>query len=76
MGLQGAAQLALMFCVPLYFQVTERSSNTIAGAHLTPAVAGNALGAILTGALIKRYAAIFFYFFLVSFYLPQKLFLW
>lgn len=28
MGLQGAAQLALMFCMPLYFQVTERSSMT------------------------------------------------
>lgn len=56
MGLQGAAQLALMFCVPLYFQVTERSSNTVAGAHLTPAVVGNALGTILSGALIKRCA--------------------
>lgn len=59
MGLQGAAQLGLMFCVPLYFQVTENVSNTVAGAHLIPSVVGNAFGTILTGTLIKRYALLF-----------------
>lgn len=53
-GLQTAAQLGLMFSVPLYFQVTERATNTVAGAHLTPAVVGNAIGGILAGVLIKR----------------------
>ena len=46
----------LMFSVPLYFQVTTRASNTIAGAHLFPAVAGNAVGGMLSGWLIHRYA--------------------
>jgi MFS family permease len=55
MGLQVAAQLGLMFSVPLYFQVTERASNTVAGAHLFPAVAGNAVGGIMSGVLIKKY---------------------
>ncbi|KAK0610573.1 major facilitator superfamily domain-containing protein [Bombardia bombarda] len=53
-GLQTAAQLALMFSVPLYFQVTARASNTVAGAHLVPAVVGNAVGGILSGFFIKR----------------------
>ncbi|OLN87344.1 Vacuolar membrane amino acid uptake transporter fnx2-like protein 2 [Colletotrichum chlorophyti] len=53
-GGQVAAQLGLMFSVPLYFQVTQRVSNTIAGVHLFPAVAGNAMGSILAGYLIKR----------------------
>ncbi|KAL2207710.1 major facilitator superfamily transporter [Sarocladium strictum] len=52
--LQTAAQLGLMFAVPLYFQVTERASNTVAGARLTPAVVGNAFGGILAGVLVKR----------------------
>lgn len=53
-GCQTAAQLGIMFAVPLYFQVTERTSNTVAGAHLFPAVVGNAIGAILAGAWIKK----------------------
>jgi predicted MFS family arabinose efflux permease len=53
-GCQTAAQLGLMFAVPLYFQVTQRTSNTVAGAHLFPAVAGNAAGGILAGAYIRR----------------------
>ena len=44
-----------MFCVPIYFQVTQRVSNTEAGAHLFPAVAGNAIGGIISGLLIKKY---------------------
>ncbi|KFA71254.1 hypothetical protein S40288_07798 [Stachybotrys chartarum IBT 40288] len=51
---QSAAQISLMFQVPLYFQVTQRVSNTVAGAHLFPAVAGNAVGAIIAGIIIKR----------------------
>ncbi|TDZ24827.1 Vacuolar membrane amino acid uptake transporter fnx2 [Colletotrichum orbiculare MAFF 240422] len=52
-GGQVAAQLGLMFSVPLYFQVTQRVSNTVAGVHLFPAVFGNAIGSILAGYLIK-----------------------
>ncbi|KAI0594095.1 major facilitator superfamily domain-containing protein [Biscogniauxia sp. FL1348] len=52
--LQVAAQVGMMFTVPLYFQVTERSSNTVAGAHLMPAVIGNTVGGILTGLIIHR----------------------
>lgn len=51
---QGAAQLGLMFAVPLYFQVTQRVSNAVAGTYLVPAVAGNAIGAIVAGIVIKR----------------------
>lgn len=45
----------MTFTVPLYFQVTERSSSTAVGARLFPAVAGNAIGGILSGYLIRRY---------------------
>ncbi|KAI8933411.1 hypothetical protein NX059_010026 [Plenodomus lindquistii] len=51
---QGAAQIGLMFAVPLYFQTTAGATNTVAGAHLVPAVVGNAIGGILSGAMIKR----------------------
>ncbi|KAK8066874.1 Vacuolar membrane amino acid uptake transporter fnx2 [Apiospora hydei] len=51
---QGGAQLGLMFAVPLYFQVTKRVSNAVAGTYLVPAVAGNAIGAIVAGIAIKR----------------------
>ncbi|RVX76118.1 hypothetical protein B0A52_00475 [Exophiala mesophila] len=54
MGLQVAAQSGLMFSVPLYFQVTERVSNTEAGAHLFPAVFGNTISGILSGIAIQR----------------------
>ncbi|KAI3325331.1 MFS general substrate transporter [Xylariaceae sp. AK1471] len=49
-----AAQSGMVFTVPLYFQVTQRSSSTVVGAHLFPAVAGNAIGGILSGYLIRR----------------------
>ncbi|KAK1763022.1 major facilitator superfamily domain-containing protein [Phialemonium atrogriseum] len=55
MGLQGSAQIAMMFLVPLYFQVTTRTSNAEAGAHLFPAVVGNAVGGLISGVYIKRY---------------------
>ncbi|KAK8030421.1 major facilitator superfamily transporter [Apiospora arundinis] len=51
---QGGAQLGLLYAVPLYFQVTKRVSNAEAGTYLVPAVAGNAVGAVLAGVVIKR----------------------
>ncbi|KAL8306486.1 hypothetical protein RB597_003005 [Gaeumannomyces tritici] len=51
---QAAAQFGLTFVVPLYFQVTQRSSNAASGASLVPAFIGNACGAILGGLVIKR----------------------
>ncbi|KAB5585018.1 major facilitator superfamily domain-containing protein [Coniochaeta sp. 2T2.1] len=54
MGWQSAAQIGMMFSVPLYFQITGRTSNAEAGAHLFPAVAGNCLGGLLSGVFIKR----------------------
>lgn len=54
MGLQIMAQVSLMFSIPLYFQVTAHASATVGGAHLAPAVIGNAIGGLLTGAIIKR----------------------
>ncbi|KAK8002402.1 elongation factor 1-alpha protein [Apiospora arundinis] len=50
----GGAQLGLLYAVPLYFQVTKRVSNAEAGTYLVPAVAGNAVGAVLAGVVIKR----------------------
>ncbi|OAA57552.1 multidrug resistance protein [Niveomyces insectorum RCEF 264] len=50
---QMAAQLGLMFSVPLYFKASADVSNTVAGAHLFPAVVGNAVGGILSGLYIK-----------------------
>lgn len=49
-----AGQTGVMFAVPLYFQVTSKVTNTIAGAHLVPAVVGNAIGGILAGMTIRR----------------------
>lgn len=43
-----------MFTIPLYFQTSANASVTVAGVHLFPAVAGNAIGGILVGILIKR----------------------
>ncbi|KAK3989764.1 major facilitator superfamily domain-containing protein [Cladorrhinum sp. PSN332] len=54
LGLQTAAQLGLMFSVPLYFRITQGATNTASGAHLVPAVFGNAIGGILSGVIIKR----------------------
>lgn len=50
--------MKMMVSVPLYFQVTERTSSTVAGAHLMPAVIGNTVGSLLTGAWIGRLAAL------------------
>ncbi|XXG94494.1 hypothetical protein Hte_000751 [Hypoxylon texense] len=54
MACQTAAQVGMMVSVPLYFQVTERTSSTVAGAHLMPAVIGNTVGGLLTGVWIGR----------------------
>jgi hypothetical protein len=43
-----------MMLIPIYFQVSAHTSVTTAGAHLMPAVIGNALGGILSGIVIKR----------------------
>ncbi|KAJ4243047.1 hypothetical protein NW757_011578 [Fusarium falciforme] len=51
---QAGAQLAMMYTVPIYFQVTQRVSSTIAGAHLFPAVIGNTIGGIAAGIIINR----------------------
>ncbi|KAL4783612.1 major facilitator superfamily domain-containing protein [Aspergillus varians] len=53
-SLQTAAQVGMMFTVPLYFQVTARASSTIAGAHLIPAVAGNTVGGLTAGFFIRK----------------------
>ncbi|KAL4898731.1 major facilitator superfamily domain-containing protein [Aspergillus ambiguus] len=53
-ALQVAAQVGMMFSVPLYFQVTAQASSTIAGAHLIPAVIGNTVGGLMAGVFIRR----------------------
>jgi MFS family permease len=60
---QIGAQVGLMFAVPLYFQITAAASSTVAGAHMVPAVFGNAVGGIISGMVIKktgRYKALTF----------------
>ncbi|RDW82569.1 MFS general substrate transporter-47 [Coleophoma cylindrospora] len=54
MAMQVAAQLSMMFSVPLYFQVTQSASNTTAGAHLFPAVLGNTIGGLAAGFTIQK----------------------
>ncbi|KAL4863350.1 hypothetical protein BDV12DRAFT_202194 [Aspergillus spectabilis] len=53
-ALQVAAQVGMMFTVPLYFQVTARASSSVAGAHLIPAVVGNTVGGLSAGLFIRR----------------------
>jgi hypothetical protein len=43
-----------MYTVPLYFRVTQNSSNTVAGSHLFPAVLGNTVGGLLAGFVIQK----------------------
>ncbi|PMD17820.1 MFS general substrate transporter, partial [Hyaloscypha hepaticicola] len=50
LALQIAAQMSMMFSIPLYFQVTKGASNTEAGSYLVPAVVGNTIG----GLVIKK----------------------
>jgi hypothetical protein len=53
-ALQIAAQMSMMFSIPLYFQVTSGASNAEAGSYLVPAVVGNTIGGLMTGLIIKR----------------------
>jgi MFS family permease len=52
--LQTSAQSSMMFTIPLYFQVTADAPTTVAGAHLVPAVLGNAIGGLVAGWFIRR----------------------
>ncbi|KAI9692323.1 MAG: hypothetical protein M1822_006554 [Bathelium mastoideum] len=54
LALQITAQGGLMFNVPIYFQVTDAVSSTVAGAHLMPAFVGNVLGGLSGGVVIRR----------------------
>ncbi|KAJ5909236.1 hypothetical protein N7495_001918 [Penicillium taxi] len=55
--LQIIAQLGMLFSVPLYFQVTQGASTTVAGLHMVPAVVGNTVGSLLAGGFIRRTGA-------------------
>ena len=52
--LQIMVQMSLMMSVPLYFQATQNASTAAAGAYLVPAFAGNTLGGLLSGVIIKK----------------------
>lgn len=52
--LQVMIQFALTLTVPLYFQVTNKSSPAAAGAYLIPAFLGNMAGGLTAGYWIKR----------------------
>lgn len=54
MTLQIIAQVGMMYTIPLYFQITSRASASVAGAHLVPAVVGNALAGLAAGAIVNR----------------------
>ncbi|RTE77128.1 hypothetical protein BHE90_008383 [Fusarium euwallaceae] len=53
--IQNASQVALMFFIPLYFQVTKNATTGEAGAYMVPSIVGNTAGGLLAGFLIKRY---------------------
>ncbi|KAK6531757.1 hypothetical protein TWF694_002928 [Orbilia ellipsospora] len=52
--LSSVSQIGIMYTVPRYFQITRNSSVTAAGAQLIPAVVGNVIGGLITGASVKR----------------------
>jgi hypothetical protein len=54
MALQSISQPSMMYTVPLYFRVTQNSSNAVAGSHLFPAVIGNTVGGLLAGFVIQK----------------------
>lgn len=54
LAFQNASQTALMLYIPLYFEVTQRSTAAEAGAYLIPSIVGNTVGGLSTGAYIKR----------------------
>lgn len=47
-----------MYTVPIYFQITQNASSTVAGAHLFPAVVGVATAGLFGGHFIKRWAVL------------------
>lgn len=53
-GFQMAAQFGIMYSVPIYFQIATGASVTVAGAHLVPAVVGNATAGLLSGYIISK----------------------
>ena len=53
--------MQVMFSIPLYFQTSANASVMVAGAHLFPAVVGNAIGSLLVGIIIKRYISSCFF---------------
>lgn len=53
-GFQMAAQFGIMYSVPIYFQIATGASVTVAGAHLVPAVVGNATAGLLSGHIITK----------------------
>ena len=44
-----------MFFIPLYFQVTVNASPGQVGWYMIPSIAGNTLGGLAAGMLIKKY---------------------
>ncbi|KAL1897582.1 hypothetical protein Sste5346_003887 [Sporothrix stenoceras] len=56
--LQNIAQTFMMYGVPLYVQVTHvpAASPAAAGLYLVPAVVGNTVGGLATGAYIQKFA--------------------
>lgn len=53
-GFQIAAQFATFYSTPLYFQISAGNSIGASGAHLVPAVIGNATAGLLVGYTIAR----------------------
>ncbi|KAE9374982.1 MFS general substrate transporter [Stipitochalara longipes BDJ] len=53
-ALQMAAQMSMLFSIPLCIQVTSGASNAKAGSYLVPAMVGNTVGGLMTGFIIKR----------------------
>ncbi|KAL4878817.1 major facilitator superfamily domain-containing protein [Aspergillus karnatakaensis] len=51
---QAAAQLGMMYTVPIYFQIIQSASSTVSGAKLFPAVVGVTIGGLFGGYMTKR----------------------
>ncbi|KAF2798071.1 MFS general substrate transporter [Melanomma pulvis-pyrius CBS 109.77] len=51
---QAAAQLGMMYTVPIYFQLASGVSSAVAGAHLLPAVVGVTVGGLFGGFVTTR----------------------
>ncbi|KAI0143742.1 MFS general substrate transporter [Xylariaceae sp. FL1272] len=49
-----AAQVSMLYTIPIYFQVTAGVSNTTCGLHLLPSVVGNTIGGLFAGIFVKR----------------------